>query len=174
MKYIKIILTSIIITFSSQNILFADTPFFLDFKFILNESDAGKKAQTYLKNKLEKGIKSIQDKEKKILEEEKKLIQQKKVLAQEEYVKKVKELRTKVSSLQKERNNLMQSVAKQRSKAKNELLKALNPIVKEYMMEKKIRMIMNKKDILLADEKLNITSDIMKLINNKLKSIKLN
>ena len=52
---------------------------------------------------------------------------------------------------------------------RNELLKALNPIVKEYMVEKKIIMILNKKDILLADEKLNITSDIMKLINNKLK-----
>ena len=36
----------------------ADTPFFLDFKYILNNSDAGKKAQTFLKNKLEKGIRS--------------------------------------------------------------------------------------------------------------------
>ena len=134
---LKKILTFFIIFFSSESLLHSEIPHYLDFKLILNESDAGKKAQTFLKNKLEKGIKTIQDKEKKILEEEKKLIQQKKVLSQEEYVKKVTALRTKVSSLQKERSTLMQSVAKQRSKAKNELLKALNPIVKDYMVEKK-------------------------------------
>ena len=43
----------------------ADTPYFLDFKYILNESEAGKKAQTFLKNKLETGIKDLKNKEKK-------------------------------------------------------------------------------------------------------------
>ena len=38
-------------------ILFADIPHFLDFKYILNESDAGKKAQDFLKKKLEKWYK---------------------------------------------------------------------------------------------------------------------
>ena len=37
----------------------ADMPRYIDFKFILNESDAGKKAQKYLTNKLEKGIKKL-------------------------------------------------------------------------------------------------------------------
>ena len=51
--------------------MYADTPHFLDFKYILNESDAGKKAQSFLKKNLEGGIKSLKDKEKKIQEEEK-------------------------------------------------------------------------------------------------------
>ena len=72
-------------------------------------------------------------KEKKILEEEKKLIQQKKIISPEAYKDKVTELRKKVSSLQKERNILLESVAKQRAKAKNELLKNLNTIIKDYM-----------------------------------------
>ena len=42
------------------------------------------------------------------------------------------------------------------------------------MKEKKIRMVLEKKSILLADENLNITQDIMKSLNAKLKSIKLN
>ena len=42
------------------------------------------------------------------------------------------------------------------------------------MVEKKIRMVIDKKSLLLADEKLNITNDIMKILNQKLKSIKLN
>ena len=152
----------------------ADTPYFLDFKYILNESEAGKKAQTFLKNKLETGIKDLKNKEKKIQEEEKKIIAQKKVISSEEYKKQVENLRSKVKSLQKERNNLIETVAKQRSKARNELLKNLNPIIKDYMKEKKIRMVVDKKSLLLADENLNITDDIINLLNKKIKSIKLN
>ena len=66
----------------------ANDTYFLDFKLILNESSAGKKAQNFLKNKLENGIKNIKEKEKKIQEEEKKIIQQKKILSAEEYKKK--------------------------------------------------------------------------------------
>ena len=108
-----------------------------------------------------------------IAEEEKKIIQQKKIISAEEYKKKVTDLRSKVSSLQKERNSLLDSVAKQRSKARNELLKNLNPIIKDYMEEKKIRMVVDKKTVLLADDTLDVTNDIMVLLNKKLKSIKL-
>ena len=153
--------------------LSAEIPHFLDFKLILNQSVAGKKAQDFLKKKLDKGIKSLQSKEKNLLEEEKKIIQQKKVLSEDEYKKKISELRSKVSNLQKERNKLLQSVAKQRSQARNTLLKNLNPIINDYMKEKKIRMVVDKKSLLLADENLDITKDIMNLLNQKLKSINL-
>ena len=62
---------------------------------------------------------------------------------------------------------------KQRNKARTELLKNLNPIVKTYMQEKKIRVVLDKKSILLGDETLDITNDIISLLNKKLKSIKL-
>ena len=62
----KFIIKSLIVFFLlnlNTNIL-ADIPHYLDFKYILNESDAGKKAQNALKNKLDKGFKSLKDKEK--------------------------------------------------------------------------------------------------------------
>ncbi len=163
----------VLIFFLSTKFLNADTPFFIDFKYILNESDAGKKAQNFLKSKLENGLKNLKDKEKKIQNEEKKIIDQKKLISVEEYKKKVTELRSKVSSLQKDRNALLEQVSIQRTKARNELLKNLNPILRDYMKEKKIRIVLDKKSILLADENLNITKDIMKLLNQKLKSINL-
>ena len=55
-----------------QTNLSADVPHYLDFKYILNQSDAGKKAQSYLKNKLENGVKGLKKKEKAIQDEEKK------------------------------------------------------------------------------------------------------
>ena len=101
----------------------------------------------------------------------KKIIEQKKLIKPEEYKSKVNNLRTSVSNLQKERNKLLQDVSSQRSKAKSELLKNLNPIIKEYMQEKKIRMVVDKKSLLLADENLYITKEILDRLNKKLKSI---
>jgi len=172
-SYKKITFTWIIFLIFQTNLL-ADVPYYLDFKYILNQSDAGKKAQTFLKNKLDNGVKALKKKEKAIQEEETKIIKQKKVISAEEYKKKVTDLRNKVQSLQKERNSLLEKVSKQRSKAKTELLKNLNPIIQEYMKEKNIRIVLDKKSILLADENLNITQDIIKRLNSKLKSIKLN
>ena len=84
------------------------------------------------------------------------------------------ELRNKVSNLQKERSSLLQTVADERSKMRSQLLKYLNPIIKEFMKEKNIRMVIDKKSMLLADESLDITQDIIKKLNAKLKTIKLN
>ena len=173
MKLLRIATLSLFIFVSNFSTSKAGTTHYLDFKFILNESNAGKKAQSFLKNKLEKGIKSIQEKEKKIQSEEKKIIQQKKVISAEEYKKKVTELRSKVTSLRKERQTLLNSVAKQRAKAKNDLIKNLNPILKNYMVEKNIKMVIDKKNLLLADDTLDISKDIMSLLNKKLSSIKL-
>ena len=173
MKKIKIFLFSFTLIFLINN-LYADMPHYLDFKYILNNSVAGKKAQDNLQKKLKDGINSLNKKEKSLQEEEKKMIQKKKVISQEEYVKKVNDLRKKVSSLRTERNTLLEKISKDRSKARNELLKNLNPIIKDYMQEKKIRLVVDKKNIILADEKLDITKDIMEALNGKLKSIKLN
>lgn len=172
MKFIKNF-TYVLLFFTFTTTSFADSTYFVDFKFVLNESNAGKEAQKFLKNKLDKGIKSLQLKEKQIQEEEKKIIQQKKVMSADDYKKRVTDLRLKVSNLQKERSTLISDVGKQRAKARKELLKNLNPIIKEYMEKNSIRMVIDKKSILLADDNLDITKEIVKLLNNKLKSIKL-
>ena len=168
MKIFKLfILLSVIFTVNLK----AASPHFIDFKYVLNESIAGKKAQEDLKSQLEKGIAKLNKDEKKLQEEEKKIIQQKKIINPDEYKKKVDELRSKVSKLQKERQSLLNNVAKQRSKARTELLKNLNPILEKYMKEKNINMIVDKKNLIIATKELDITSDVTNLLNGKIKSL---
>ena len=88
MKLLKRISLISLIILGFQTYLYSDTPHYLDFKYVLNQSEAGKKAQSFLKNKLNNGIKKIKEKEKAIQEEEKKIISQKKVISAEEYKKK--------------------------------------------------------------------------------------
>ena len=68
MKFIKLF---ILFTFINLGNLNAETPYYIDFKYVLNESIAGKKAQKDLKNQLQKGLSQVKTKEKKIQDEEK-------------------------------------------------------------------------------------------------------
>ena len=97
---IKLLLTTIIIILFSISKSQADSTYYLDFKYVLNQSEAGKKAQSFLKSRLDKGFKNIQQKEKKY-KKKKKIIQQKKLISADEYKQKVTELRKKVNDLQK-------------------------------------------------------------------------
>ena len=128
----KITFIFIILTFSTNNLI-AEVPHYLDFRYILNQSEAGKKAQTTLKDKLTNGVKKLKSEEEKLKKEESTIIKQKSVISAEEYKKNVAALRTKVSKLQKDRNFLVEDVSKQRAKAKSELLKNLKPIMSNYM-----------------------------------------
>ena len=76
MRLVKIILISLLLLFGFQISSFSEIRY-VDFKYVLNESKAGKEAQIYLKKKLDNGVKDLQSKEKAIQEEEKKIIQQK-------------------------------------------------------------------------------------------------
>ena len=64
MKTVKKIVILLLIFFPINNILLAETPHYIDFKFILNESNAGKKAQLFLKNKLDKESKTFKQNKK--------------------------------------------------------------------------------------------------------------
>ena len=88
MRFIYILTITIISLLINQVPLKAQTNF-LDFKFILNESVAGKKANLSLKNELDKSIKKLKDTEKQLQKEEKEIIQQKKILSPEDYKKKL-------------------------------------------------------------------------------------
>ena len=63
---------------------------------------------------------------------------------------------------------------KKKNNARNQLLKSLNPILQKYMDENGIMMIMNEKNVILANSKVDLTNTIIDLLNKELKSIKLN
>ena len=171
MKFFINLLYFLCFVFFTSHNLNADTPHFVDFRYVLNEGVAGKKAQTDLKKRLEKNLKEFQAKEKTLQESEKKIIQQKKIITPEEYKKKVQELRSQVSKLQTDRNKFLKIISEQRQKAKNELLKNVNPIIENYMKSKGINMVIDKRNILVASQNFDITKEVIKLLNEKVKTV---
>ena len=170
----KIILYCLLITiFFEKNVLSNDV-YFIDYSKVMNESNAGKKAQKYLKDLLISSNKKFNDTAKKLKEEENKVIGQKNVLTKEDYKKKADSLRKKVFDLNKEREKTIKEIAIKRKKAGDEMLKNLNPILGKYMEDNNITLVIDKKTVLMGNKKFEITSQIIEILNKDLKSINLN
>ena len=156
--YFKQILIIFFVILVCQSKAISNEIYFIDFSKVMNQSTAGKKAQDQLKNLFKNSNKKINETGKKLKEEENKLISQKTVLSKDEYKKKADALRKKVFNLNKERENAIKDIAKKRAKAKDELLKKLNPILGKYMEEKNIAVVIDKKNVLMGNKKFELTS----------------
>ena len=58
-----------------------------------------------------------------------------------------------------------------RAKAKKQLVEKLNPILKSYMEKNNIRLVLDKKEVVIGDSKLEITQQILDLFNKEVKSL---
>ena len=146
---------------------------YLDVEKIMQSSIAGKSVIAQIKSKQEASVSKFKKKEKDIIEKEKKLISQKNVLSKEEFGKKIKDLRNEISNYQKERNRVFNEITKSRVKASAKLIKKLNPILEDYSKKNSIKMIMQKKHIVIGKKEDDITKDILELVNQKVKNIKI-
>ena len=145
---------------------------YLDVEKIMQESIAGKNIIAKIKKKRETSISKFKKKEKEIFEKEKKLISQKNVLSEEEFKKKIQDLRADISKYQKERNSASNDIKRTRIKASTNLIKKLTPILESYSKENSIRIIIQKKHIVMGSKEDDITKEILDLVNQKIKSIK--
>ena len=173
MKKIKILFLFLILTCPFD--LMADNQvYFINLKKVLNESKAGSAAQEKLVKEFENQDKKFKNESNALKKQETELINQRKTLSADEYKKKVSSLRKKNVDFQNRRRNASSNFVKKKNNARNQLLKSLNPILQKYMDENGIMMIMNEKNVILANSKVDLTNNIIDLLNKELKSIKLN
>ena len=172
MRYLKLFVFTLII-FTQSNIAFSKDVYFVDLKRILNESKAGKQAQDFLKKKFEAESKKFEKEGAIIKKEESELISKKKVISPEEYKKNLNSLRQRNVNYQKKRRSASNEWVNKKNEARTKLLKALTPILKKYMEDNNVEMIVDKKYILLANSNFDITEKILKILDQELKSINL-
>ena len=173
MKKIKILFLFLILIYPF-NLKAENQVYFINLKKVLNESKAGSAAQEKLVKEFENQDKKFKNESNALKKQETELINQRKTLSADEYKKKVSSLRKKNVDFQNRRRNASSNFVKKKNNARNQLLKSLNPILQKYMDENGIMMIMNEKNVILANSKVDLTNTIIDLLNKELKSIKLN
>ena len=146
---------------------------YLDMKYILNNSKPGKEAQDFLKNTFEKNQEKFTDEEKKLKKAELDLIEKKNILSQDEYKKKADELRKNVASYQSQRRKSLEEIAKKRAKARQDLIKAVNPIIMKYIDDNNISLVIDKKNVVGGNKSFDITEIIIEKLNKELPSLNL-
>lgn len=169
-KYLSYFLFSTI--FLCQ-ISFAENPNFrvIDINFIMNNSIAGKKILENLdkKNKIE--IQKLKDIEKNLKSAKEKIISQKNILNQEEFNKKVEDHQLKVVNYQSKKNKSLDLMNKRKLELTNKLLKSINEIIINFAKQNSIDVILKKETILVSQSNVDITKEILELINKNIKNI---
>ncbi len=160
----------VIILFFYQNYSFSDDIVYLDIQYIIDNSNIGK----FYKNK----IKKIQDnynldsksKEEEIKNSRNKLNDQKNILSQSEYKKKLSEFNELVNNYKKNRITLNNNIIDEKKKYTSKILTILNPLLTNYVDENKIKLVVDKKNVLVGTKKLDITPNILEILNNEVKN----
>ena len=166
----KIIFFFYIILFA--NISYANNQIsYIDISYLLNNSSAGKSISSQIKKINDSNVKKLKIEEDKIKKEESDLISKKNVLSKSEYEKKLINFREKVKKYKITRNNFINDVNKKRINAEAGLIKELSPILAEYLEKNNISLVIQKKNIIIGKSELDITKDIIKILDKKIKKI---
>ena len=172
MRYLKVVFFVLLIL-NFYNLSFAEETYFVDMSKLLNQSKAGKEAQDFLKEKIITEDKKFKEEGGLLKKEEIDLIAKKKTLSADEYKKTLNQLREKNVKFQRKRANFTTAIATQRAEARNRLLKALDPVLSKYMSENNIQIIIDKKYVVMANSKIDLTGKILEILNKELKSLNL-
>ena len=144
---------------------------YLDMKFVLNNSKAGKGVQNFLQKSFKENQKKFLDQENELKKEESDLLTQKTILSKEEYQKKADDLRKKVIDYQSQRRASIDKITTQRATARKKLIDKLDPILQTYIKENNISLIVDKKNILMGNNDLDLTNIIIEKLNKELPSL---
>lgn len=142
---------------------------YLDMDFIFNNSNYGKKIINEIKNENQKIIDELKIKEEKLIALENDLKKKKKILSKEEFEKQFKDLASQVNSFRNNKKKKLDDFELDKNKKISIFFDSINPILKEYLKVNSINIILDKKNIIIANNELDITNDLNQLINEKLK-----
>ena len=157
--------------FLTSNI-YANEISFINLNKIMNESIVGQYINNKIKIEKNKILEEFKNTEKTLKDNENKILSQKNLLKIEEYNKKVANLKNDVANYNSQRKKILSQFKIKQNKVSQEVISQINIILTEYMKDKSISLIIRKKDIIVAKTELDITDEIIVLLDKKIKEIK--
>jgi len=171
----KILCSSILVIF----LLFTNQAFseqkiaFIDMDRVISTSKSGSSILKQLTDLNNKNLDFLKKEEKKFKEKETKLISQKNIMSETDFKNKVDELKSEIKDYNQNRNKLLADFNKLKVDSTNDLLKLINPILVKFSNDKEISIILQKKDLVVAKTELDITNEVIKIINSEVKEFKI-
>ena len=166
----KKILVVIILNFFFSNITNSNTNIaFLDVQYIIDKSNLG----VQYKKKIDLKVKEIQSKlsnsETKIKKKEIEINNKKNILKKEEITLMINELNNDIKEYQTLRKSLKEDLIKEKRLYSKKILEILNPLLTNYVETNNIKLVIEKKNILVGVKTLDITAQILEIFNKETK-----
>jgi len=174
MKSLKFILFFFPIFLFLINNLSAQSLVYIDMDKILQKSKAGKVVMDNLKKTNENNIKKFKKIEDDIKEQEQDLVSKRNVMSQEDFEKSLVELRKKISDYRETRQKAINEVDEKRINASADFAIKIKPILADYAKEKNIDIVVQKKNIIMGKSELDITDEILKIVDKEISKLKVN
>ena len=144
---------------------------YIDMEKLINKSIAGISINKKINELKEMKTAKIKKVESILKKKEADLLNQKNIITREVYNEKLVLLRKEINEFNKMRNLELSDFENKKKQYTNKLLNAINPMLQKYVQSKNISILLQKKNIILGANEFDITSDVLKILNNEVKEI---
>ena len=141
---------------------------YLDLDFILSNTNIGKITLEKLEMVEKKKNTELKNQKKKLKEEENKILASRAIITEEQLKKNISEFQKKLQNYSKDKSEQIKKLKKNRNTEIINLLNLINPIIKTYMEDNSISIIIDKKNIYIGNTAYDITNNLIEIINKKL------
>ena len=162
----KFLITFFLITFFNISAYGENQIVLLDLDYAVSNSNVGKNIlQNLNKTRLEE-IEKLKLVESSLIKKEQEINKIKNIISKEELNSKISEFQKEIKDFNVQKDQIQKKFLNDKNKELEELLKKINPLIIKFMDDNSIEMIINKSNVYLAKTKLDITKNIIELINN--------
>ena len=162
------------IYFFQINFVIANTSIaFIDMDKVISLSKPGSSIMSQLNTLSSQNSKKFESEAKKIKEQETKLISQKNILSEVDFQSNINKLKLEIKNYNDNRDKINNDFNKLRIDSTNKLLKLINPILVSYSNDKSISLILKKRDLVIGKTELDITDEIILIINKDINQFKI-
>ena len=162
------------IYFFQINFVIANTSIaFIDMDKVISLSKPGSSIMSQLNTLSSQNSKKFESEAKKIKEQEAKIISQKNILSEVDFQSNINKLKLEIKNYNDNRDKINNDFNKLRIDNTNKLLKLINPILVSYSNDKSISLILKKRDLVIGKTELDITDEIILIINKDINQFKI-
>jgi Skp family chaperone for outer membrane proteins len=147
--------------------------FYIDIDYVLTNTIAGKKLINILKKEEELKINKFKSNENNFKNQEKKILAKKNLISKEEINNEMQDLKVKFQKYIKDKTNEIDELKIKRNKNIANFLSLINPIIEKYMTDNSIYMLIDKKNVFIANKDYDITNNLIELIDNQIKNVEI-
>ena len=169
MKKIYNYLSILIFLLLSTSNSFANKIAYIDLDVVLKNSNVGKKIQIQLDSKKSEQLDKIKSEEIEIKQLEDEIRNKQNIISQEELKIEVAKLKKRVKEFNLYKNQIKKEFNKNKNEQIMNFFNKIDPLLRAYMKENSIDILLNNKNIIIGKDSLDITEKMINIINNSLK-----